>query len=159
MEQRLSPDQVSDPSGRNSELIAVLRDATVTENGEERIRPDAMAFLMQAAQASSLARLRRLEESKIPTGTLSTAVTVRGPVKLALPKPLISFTLINDGPNGVYVEVNDMASDGLTAPVAINESFTFNAVYPIVEYLGLDVAAGESAALRIRGKTGRSLND
>ena len=76
MEPRWLSDEGSDPSQRYPDVVRGLSLPAVTENGEERIRPDVMAFLMQAAQAGHLARMRYLEESKVPTGAQSIDRTI-----------------------------------------------------------------------------------
>ena len=157
MEPRGPADESSDSPERHPDLIKALQKATITENGEERIRPDVMGFLMQAAAASHLGRLRRLEESKIPIGTKPIEISVTKRIKVQFQPPFISFTLINDGPNSVFLDMNTEISSGQIAPIKLNESFTFDAVYPVINYLVLDVAAGGTAAIRIRGKTGRHL--
>lgn len=157
MEPRGPADESSDPPERYPELIKAFRAPSVTENGEERIRPDVMGFLMQAAAASHLGRLRRLEESKIPTGTKPIDISVTKRIKVQFQPPFISFTLINDGPNSVYLDMNTEVSSGQIAPIKLNETFSFDAVYPVIHYLVLDVAAGQTAAVRIRGKVGRRL--
>lgn len=157
MEQGRTPHQGGDPPERHSDLVKAMRLATVTEDGEERIRPDLMAFLMQAAQASHLAKLRSLEESRIPLGSFSIGLTVSAKTHIRLNDPLISFSLINDGPNSVYVEVSSKQGEfpiPRSAPVLSGETFSHDAIYPVIESIMLDVVAATSAAVRIKGKTG-----
>jgi len=114
-----------------------------------------MSFLMQAAQVGQLNRLRRLEESKVPTGEASRGLTVTQATQVYFQQPLISFTLLNDGPDDLFVEINRSDQIERTSPISNGESYGFDATYPIIQYLTLSVADGESAAVRIRGKTGQ----
>lgn len=156
MEQRRPALKSDNSPGRFPHLDKAVLIPKVTEDGEDRIRPDVMAFLMQAAQASHLARLRDLETSKIPTGQYAFGQTITELTALLLPQPIISFSVINDGPDSVYVEFNGRTPSRF-APVLVNETFNFNAVYPVIKSLVLDVVSGASAAVRIRAKVGRPM--
>jgi len=115
-----------------------------------------MSFLMQAAQVGQLNRLRRLEESKIPIGEVSHGLTVTQATQVYFNSRLISFTLLNDGPNDLFVEVNKTGPIQQRSPIANGESYTCDFTYPEILFLTLSVNQGESAAVRIRGKAGRS---
>lgn len=158
MEQGWTPREGGDPQRRYPEIVKAVPLSLPVNEDTERIRPDVMAFIMQAAQASHLARLRRLEEAKIPTGEISRGLTVSGRITLLVAEPLISFTLINDGPNSVYVEINNDTRPNRAAPILINESYNYDAIYPVITSLTLDVNDGDSAAIRIRGKAGNPMD-
>ena len=104
---------------------------------------------------SDASRLRQLEESKRPTGETSLGATISTRTRFDLPDPFISFTLINDGPNSVYLEINTDHRPNRVAPILINESYSYDATYPVIKFLIFDVDTGETAAIRLRGKTGK----
>ena len=101
------------------------------------------------------ARLRQLEESKRPIGEASRGMTVSALTKFDLPDPFISFTIINDGPNSVYLEINSDTRPSRVSAIRINESYSYDAIYPIIKSITFDVDSGETAAIRLRAKTGR----
>ena len=147
------------------QIIGILKEADAgAETGElcRRHRVSPATFYHWKArfgglEVSDARRLRHLEESKIPTGVKPVELSVTKRIKVQFQPPLISFTLINDGPNSVYLDMNTEIPSGEIAPIKLNESFTFDAVYPVIKYLILAVAAGGTAAIRIRGKVGRHL--
>ena len=161
MEQRRSAEESDDPQvGPQGMIRQALQAFPLTGKGEETIRPDIMAFIMQAAAAAQLVKLRKLEESKIPVGSFSIGLTINTKTHLRLNEPGISFSLINDGPNSVYFEVGTSRNERpvpRTAAVLSGETFSFNAGYPVIESITLDVEATQSAAVRIKGITGRPL--
>lgn len=158
MEQRRSAEESDDPQDGPQEIIRqALQAFPFTENGQETIRPDGMAFIMQAAAAAQLVKLRKLEESKIPVGSFSVGLTVSIKTQIRLSEPLISFSMINDGPNTVFIEVSLGESEipiPRTAGVLNGETFTYNATYPVIKTIVLDVDAGNTAAIRIKGLKG-----
>ena len=124
--------------------------------GEERMDPAILQFVMQASIAAQTAKMRKLEESKVPVGSKSYSATIPDTVTVVkLGEPWISFTLINDGGSSVYVEVN--SDEGLLdkTPVKAGESYTYNAEYPIIHTLYLQAESGGTAAVRIKGKVGK----
>ena len=130
----------------------------VDERGREVVRPDVVSFIMQATATAQLVKLRKLEESKVPSGSKSIDYTVSDAgLVLRNDPPWISFSLANDGPNGVFVEVGDPSPHALDdGAVASGESYAFDAVYAVIERLDLRCSAGETAAIRIKAKVGRT---
>lgn len=134
----------------------------VIENGREvssdQINPATVQFIMQATIASQLVKLRKLEQSKIPTGIKSFSVAVDGTrKKIGLNKPWISTSMINDGPNSVYTRLNSLEGP-LTengAVIKSGEPYTYDADYPIITCIYLQCASGESATVRIHGEEGQ----
>lgn len=135
-----------------------LQGSEVLSGDEARMRPDVMSFLVQAASAAQLARLRRLEESKIPTGSKGYSRTIGFAVtRFELPRPCISFNVINDGPNNVGVAINNQDALMYAHFVLPTESYGVDLRYPIIYRLFFQTAvAGATAAIRlsvIEGKT------
>lgn len=162
MEQRrAAPESDDTPKGVQGIMLQAIRGVSVTEDGQDQIRPDVMAFLMQAAAAAQLVKLRKLEEFKIPLGSFSIGLTVSAKTHIRLTDPLISFSLINDGPNSVYFEFTTSWSEipvPRDAAILSLETFSVDAKYPVIESIILDVVAATTAAVRIRGKTGRRMS-
>jgi len=98
-------------------------------------------------------KLRGLEESKVPSGLEAMELTVTSKETLYFAEPLISFTILNDGPDGLYVEINSNTVRRV-APIQGGERFSHDAVYPTIGFITVAVDDGNSASLRLRGKTG-----
>lgn len=146
----------------NELLPAKLPEIEVVEKGETKTypaqaRPDVMAFLMQASMNAQLVRMRRLEESKVPTGIrqMELNVTESG-IRLWLDPPWIAFTLTNTGPDGVKFDVNEERLIYSEAPVEKDETVNVDMHYPIIRRLYLVTEADESATVRIYATKGRS---
>jgi len=134
--------------------IEIIEDGKV--RSDERIDPSVMQFLMQAASTSQLVKLRKLEESKVPTGVKPLKRTVTDTImKLPLYPPWISFSLINDGAGALTVWVNDEADPFAESMIANGESYECDAKYPVIKSIYLKAASGTTAAVRIYGKEGR----
>lgn len=130
------------------------KEIEVFEEGRKVMRPDIVQFLSQAAQLAQVIKLRSLEESKIPTGADSRTFSVGTDIYEYKSGYLwISFTLVNDGPNPVYIGINDIGDLGKVTPVNVSESYTFDGVYPVVHTLYLQAATG-LANVRIQAKRG-----
>ena len=132
----------------------------VVENGkpvsQERMDPAVISFIMQAASVAQLVKLRKLEESKIPTGVKPLRYTVTDTIKvLRLSIPWISFSLINDGANAITVWINDEADPQIDGMIGASETYTCNMDYPVIRALYLKSESGTSNAVRIYGKEGR----
>ena len=135
----------------------------VIENGQqvspERMDPAVMSFIMQTVSASQLTKLRKLEESKIPIKTKPIRITVPDTVtRVDLSDPWISFSLINDGLNGVTVWVNDEQDPLEEGMIASLEMHTCDMKFPVIETIFLKSQAGTTNAVRIYGKVGRKSN-
>lgn len=132
------------------------------ENGREmpnaRVDPAVAGFIAQMAMASQLVKIRKLEESKIPTGLKSFSVSVDGTrKKIGLNKPWISISMINDGLNSVYTRLNSLEGPLIEngAVIKSGEPYTYDADYPIITCIYLQCASGESATVRIHGEEGQ----
>lgn len=133
----------------------------VIENGvpvsTERIDPSVMQFIMQAAQTSQLVRMRKLEESKIPTGIAALSRNVTDvTAEIGLYPAWISFSLVNDGPGAVTVWINDDPDPLYEGMVASNEPLECDMKYPVIRAINIRAVAGTTAAVRIYGKKGGS---
>lgn len=124
---------------------------------QERMDPAMVNFIMQSTATAQTVRLRKLEELKIPLGEISIDITVTSHTIIRrFTHPLISVSLVNDGPSDVFIEVNQAGYVNTTrAPIQITESYVYNAGFPIIESISFNVVAGTSARIRGRGKTGR----
>ena len=132
----------------------------VIENGvpvsQERIDPAIAQFIMAAAQTAQLVKLRKLEESKIPTGLKPLKRTVTDSImKLVLYPPWISFSMVNDGAGAVTIWANDEEDPLVESMVTSGESYDCNMNYPVIKAIYLKSASGTTAAVRIYGKEGR----
>lgn len=138
--------------GRNSELAPA---PSLPQSGE-RMDPSVMNFIMQSTATAQIVRLRQLAEAQIPKGEIQIDITITGLVHIRrLTDPMISFTFVNDGPDSVFLEINKTGRVNTTrSPLLVNEVYTYNAGYPIIETLSFKVVDGESARIRLRGKTG-----
>ena len=133
----------------------------IVENGEvvspERMNPSIIQFVFQAAQLAQMTKLRKLEESKIPIGTKSIKLTVTDTeTTITLPRPWISFSLINDGAGTVYIKENDKdktLTDG--GGILSGETVTIDFEYPIIKRFHIVAALGTTANVRISGEEGQ----
>lgn len=142
-------------------LVPTLPEVRITGGGEERVDPAVLNFIMQAAQASHLAKLRKLEESKVTEGSISIETVISGRTRWAFDEPLIAFSLTNDGDDddstaAIYAEINRGGPISNGATIKKNEVWEWTAGYPIVNYLTLVPTSGSPTA-RLRARTGRRI--
>lgn len=115
-----------------------------------------MQYLMQASANAQLIRMRKLEEAKIPAGTLKLLrFTVGTQVfSQALYPPWISFTAINDGLGTVNIWINTtedpLIDQGM---IQAGDPLNVNMDYPIIWGISVKAIAG-TATIRIYGKEG-----
>lgn len=116
-----------------------------------------MAFLMQASANAQLVKLRKLEESKVPTGTRSPSLTITDVTKeLWLDPPWISFTLVNDSEDyGVQYAINSEARFIDETPVKPREILNVDWKYPEMHVIYLRAEPGGTAAIRLFGVEGK----
>jgi hypothetical protein len=130
----------------------------VDEQGNQipnaRIDPAILQFVMTAAQTNQILRLRKLQEAQIPTGlrSMKRGLTTEY-TEIALDNPWISFSMINDGPDSISVEVNEL--DNNETEIKINETFNLDMKAPKIKKLYLKSISG-TAAVRIYGKEGKN---
>jgi hypothetical protein len=118
-----------------------------------------MQFLMQAAATAQLVKMRKLEETKIPTGVYSLNLAITDKVfTLTLERPWISFSLWNKkGSSPVRVAVNDLRDldkDDVD-PLDANEKVEVDMKYPVIREIYLRAETGGTATVRIRAKEGK----
>ena len=131
--------------------------------------PAVLQFIMQAAANAQLVRLRKLEESKVPTGTISFPLTVTpSPTVVEPAPPWISFSIINAGPGAVRVEVTNGAST-LNSVEVINGTSTFNSSalipsggtknidfgFPVITRVVFAAAPGTTATITVAAIQGK----
>ena len=132
----------------------------ITVNGQQssqdRIDPNVAMFIMQAAQTAQLVKLRKLEESKIPTGVKSIILIVPdSTLGVSIYPSWISFSLRNEGPGGIVVWINDSGDPLLHSNmVNSNDYFDSDMIYPVISKLYLRAESGTTATVRIFGKEG-----
>lgn len=116
-----------------------------------------MAFLMQASANAQLVKLRKLEESKVPTGTRSPSLTITDETKeLWLDPPWIAFTLVNDSEDyGVQYAINSEARFIDETPVKPREILKVDGKYPIIRVIYLRAEPGGTADIRLFGVEGK----
>ena len=115
-----------------------------------------MQYLAQETSALQLLKLRKLEESKIPTGVKPIKMTIPDTVtKIQLYTPWISLSLLNDGAGAVSCWVNDESDPLQESMIASGESYSTDMTYPVIRAIYLKAGSGTTAAVRIYGKVGR----
>ena len=131
----------------------------VVEDGRRVVRPDVMGLVTQLATLAQINKMRKLEESKVPTGVKPIKKTVTDTtMKLPLYPPWISFSLINDGAGALTVWVNDEEDPLAESMIASTKTFDCNMDYPIIKSIYLKAASGTTAAVRVYGKEGKPIN-
>ncbi len=122
----------------------------------ERIDPNVMQLIFQAAQTAQMVKLRKLEESKIPLGLLSKSYVATEEVKVIdLDPPWISFVLRNVGPGDVVIRLNELEGDISTeAPISSGSDFSIDHEYPIIKKIYIATTSG-SAVVRLFGEQGK----
>ena len=115
-----------------------------------------MAYVVQVAAAIHLSKMRKLEESKIPTGVKPIKMTIPDTItKIQLGVPWISFALLNDGTGDLTCWVNDEEDPLQESMVLSGESYSTDMTYPVIRAIYLKAGSGTTAAVRIYGKVGR----
>ena len=128
----------------------------VVENGKSvtnpRIDPAVMSFIMQASQLAQIVKIRKYFDDRTSHGLIQTYdVTVTDELKeIKVDFPAQSFSLINDGPDTVYVWVNTMERPKVT--VKSGTKFEPNYETHKINYIYLQCASGESTGVRIVAK-------
>ena len=129
----------------------------VEENGKvvpnARIDPAVASFIAQMTVAAQLAKIRKLEESKVPTGVKTISMTIgTDVVELVLSPPWISYSLINSG-SAMTVWVNNEEVPQSNSMIADTESISLDMTYPVIRRLYMKSAG--TSAVRIYGKEGK----
>ena len=101
---------------------------------QEKIDPRVVSFIFQTVQTAQLVKLRKLEESKIPTGTWSAMYDLTTDVKtILLGTPWISFTIVNAGPGSAKISAMSkelqLADD---AEIDSGQTVNFDFKFPVV---------------------------
>jgi hypothetical protein len=128
----------------------------VVENGKPvtnpRIDPAVMSFIMQASQLAQIVKIRKYFDDRTSHGLIQTYdVTVTDELKeIKVDFPAQSFSLINDGPDTVYVWVNTTERPKVT--VKSGAKFEPNYETHKINYIYLQCASGESTDVRIVAK-------
>ena len=134
-----------------------LPEVIVTGDGDreslERVNPAALTFIMQASATAQLARLRKLEESKVPVGVkqIERALTSE-PIELHIWPAWISCALVVDS-GSLYYGVNEQGRLDDRVPVLSGETVSVNMDYPVIRSLWLRATSG-TANVRINAKEG-----
>lgn len=118
-------------------------------------RPTTDPAIMQALKemTSQLTSLRRLEESKIPTGAKNIVITVSTDVtEYELRPRWISFSVANDGPDGLVAWINDKTVPSVQDVIPSGGTLGIDMVYPVIKTLYLKSSG--SSAVRVYGSEG-----
>ena len=139
---------------------SIIPNVEVIENGkpvsQERIDPQVASFIFQAVTAAQLAKMRKLEESKIPIGapTFEWTITTTT-MRIDLANPWISFSLRNDGPGNVKIRINTLEGDiSRETTIDSGEVMSRDFKYPVVTKLYL-VTESDTATVRVYAEEGR----
>ena len=145
----------SSPDESVTLALQQLPKVEIVGGGEERIDPALLNTITQLAQLGHLARIRRLEESKVPTGTWSLTRTITRREKWVLDYPLISFTLSHDSGDDMYVEADLVGEHLPPVPLSSGDTWEHDAGYAVIRSLTWELAAGgTTATITLRGKKG-----
>ena len=118
--------------------------------------PKILTFVFQAASLSQLVKMRKLEESKVPTGVKPLRLTVtETTMEIRLYPPWISFSLGNNGLGGVTVWVNTSSEPFEEGIIASGDSYSVDMTYPVIRTLYLRAEPGTTAAVVVYGKEGK----
>lgn len=121
------------------------------DNVGERVDLGPLQFIMAAAQAAALVKLRKLEESKIPIGRRSLSLSLTDDVttvNLALPAK--SYSIVNDDTtNDIYIVENEQDKLLNAAPIKPREEHRVNHEFPIIHAFYLKAEAGATANVRL----------
>ena len=141
-------------SGSNIVPFAPIK---ITGDSSETMNPAIMQFIMLASIAAQQSKVRLLEESKVPTGSKSFTWNVTDTEKeIVLGTPWISFSLLNDGSNNVYIRINTLDGNMTNeAGIKSGERYTFNATYPLITKIYLVCNSGEGATVRVYAEEGK----
>lgn len=144
------------PSELGKQLVPQIK--VVDDEGKEIMRPDVLAAVTQLATLGQLTRIRKsLErehfEGKIDARTLSASYEM-GFIELLKcwpHTPWTTATFFNDGPDTVYIGINDMhpyatLEKGDTLPA------DFTKADRRIEIIYYWTNAGETASVRVVGK-------
>lgn len=140
---------------------SIIPKVEVIENGkvvsQERIDPTVASFIFQAVQAAQLAKMRKLEESKIPIGVKPLKLIITDTTtKIPLYPPWISFELINNGTGNIIAWINDEEEPlHLEGMITSGDSYSCDMHFPVIHTLYLKADEGETATIRIYGEQGR----
>lgn len=133
--------------------IAEIAKNIATEDADDLA---VMQYLAQETSALQLLKMRKLEESKVPTGVKPIKMTIPDTVtKIQLGVPWISFALLNNGTGDLTCWVNDEEDPLQESMVLSGESYSLDMTYPVIRAIYLKAASGTTANVRIYGKEGR----
>lgn len=135
-----------------------LPEVIITGNGAreslERVNPAALTFILQASATAQLARLRKLEESKVPVGVkqLQREGLTSDPIEVHIWPAWISCALVVDS-GSLYYGVNEQGRLDDRVPILSGETVSVNMDYPVIRSLWLRATSG-TANVRINAKEG-----
>jgi len=150
---------MNDFQGSSTNPLGIPNIKVVGTDGEERVRPDVIQFVTSLSQLAQMVRMRKLEESKIPSGLKSMQLTVTDQLYTLNMYPYwIAFTLQNaDTGGGVFFKINELEGDITEeAPLDRYESIRIDFDYPIIYRLYLQSMPGTTSYVRIYAELGQS---
>lgn len=143
--------------GSTSNEMQSSHKVQIIENGVEisdpnRMRPDVMQFIMIAKMARETTKIRQYYDDRIPNGYIQTIQVAATPVRqlVELSWDAQSFSIINDGPNPVFVWVNTLERPA--HEILLSEVFNLNFEVHKLKRLWFQCDPGFAAALRVVAK-------
>ena len=111
-------------------------------------------MVRQAIATEQLAKMRKLEESKVPVTVKTISMSIgTETVDFAVDPPWISFSLINDGASAMTAWVNEPDVPQSTSMIANGGTLAIDMTYPVIRHLYMKSAG--TSAVRIYAKEGK----
>jgi len=132
----------------------------VVQNGQimpnARVDPAVAQFIMSAAMAAQLVKMRKLQESQVPVTVKPRKYTVTDSVQeIMLSPPWISFSLVNATTAPISVWINDESDPLQEGMVLGGELFSIDMKFPVIHSLYLKAESGGTSIVRVYGKEGK----
>ena len=112
--------------------------------GEDADDLAVMSYLAQVSATAQLVKMRKIEESKIPTAGVSFEWSLTTAIEeIRLPKPWISFSLLNNGPGDIRMTINTLKGGiGREAIIRNGAAVSRDFKYPVMTGLYWATTAG-----------------
>ena len=133
-------------------LPTVFKTTDIAANQDEAF---ALQLVTQSVQAYQLMKMRKLEESKVPTSIKIINKTITTKIdEIVLGNMWISFTVINNGPGSLLVNVNeDEDMSGSEYNIANGDTGSVDMKYAVIKRIYLK--SSSTSAVKIVGKVGK----
>lgn len=133
---------------QSSPKVQIIEDG-VEVTDPNRIRPDVMQFVMLAKIAREATQIRKYFDDRTPTGAIQTIVVAANPVRQLVELPWVaqSVSIINGGPNPVFVWINTL--ERFPHQILLNEVLNINFEVHKLRRLYFQCGQGFAAAVRV----------